>query len=97
MEGIVFTRAAIYEKDNPPQGNGSKEPWSLIHHSPFFTQPSCQRVSELANHKATVAQRESLIEHIAGTHWTIFGPFHRSDKVWRNDENAATPWTSSPT
>jgi len=91
MEGIVFTRAAIYEKKNPTQGNGSKELLSLIHHSTFFIQPSRQCVSTLANDKTTVAQRSSLIEHIMAFHSAMFGPFHLSDKVRRNDEKAATP------
>jgi hypothetical protein len=81
MESIVFTRAAIYEKENPTRGNGSKELSSLIHHSAFFTQPSRQCVSKPANHGLTVAQRGSLIEHIMAFHRTMFGPFNLSDKV----------------
>jgi len=34
MEGIVFTRAASYEKESPRHGNGSEELLLLIHFCP---------------------------------------------------------------
>jgi hypothetical protein len=91
MEGIVLTCAASYERENPIHGNGSKELLLLIHYSAFFTQSSRQYISTSANHSATVAQRGSLIEHIMAFHRAMFGPFHLSAKVWRNDEKVATP------
>jgi hypothetical protein len=75
MEGIVLTRAAIYEKENPTRGNGSKKLSSLFHHSVFYAQPSSQYISSSANRSVTVAQRGSLIEHImalsSGNVWAI--------------------------
>jgi hypothetical protein len=91
MEGIVLTRAAIYEKENPTRGNGSKKLSSLFHHSVFFAQPSRKYISSSANRFVSVAQRGSLIEHIMAFHRAMFGPFHLSAKVWRNDEKVATP------
>ncbi|MEK7300142.1 MAG: hypothetical protein AAB072_03505 [Nitrospirota bacterium] len=96
MEGIVFTRAAIYEKENPTRGNGSKELSSLIHHSAFFTEPSRQCVSKPVNYKTTVAQRGSLIEHIMALLSENVRTISSSDKVRRNDEKVATLQTSSP-
>jgi hypothetical protein len=89
MEGIVFTRAAVYEKKNPTRGDGSKELSSLIHHSAFFTQPSRQCAAKPANYKTTVAQPGSLIEHIMAFYRSIFWSFYLSDKVRRNGEKLA--------